>query len=85
MMYNPNDNTTFKINRHKTPEELEKKMKQIQEMTATPEEEKQLEEDIRNGKIPGFINENGKPHVMRWLKYNNPYITMLKYTHTTIY
>lgn len=21
MMYNPNDNTTFKINRHKTPEE----------------------------------------------------------------
>ncbi len=27
MMYNPNDNTTFKINRHKTPEELEKKNK----------------------------------------------------------
>ncbi len=65
MMYNPNDNTTFKINRHKTPEELEKKMKQIQEMTATPEEEKQLEEDIRNGKIPGFIAENGNLHLMR--------------------
>lgn len=64
-MYNPNDNTTFKINRHKTPEELEKKIKQIQEMTATPEEEKQLEEDIINGKIPRFIDKNGKPHTMR--------------------
>lgn len=63
-MYNPNDNTTFKINRHKTPEELEKKMKQIQEMIATPEEEKQLEEDIINGKIPGFIDKNGKPQLL---------------------
>ena len=40
-------------------------MKQIQEMTATPEEEKQLEEDIRNGKIPGFIAENGNLHLIR--------------------
>lgn len=55
MMYNPNDNTTFKINRHKTPEELEKKMKQIQEMTTTPEEKNNWKKILEMEKSPDSL------------------------------
>lgn len=53
--HNPNDNTTFKINRHKTPEELEKKMKQIQEMTATPEEKNNWKKILEMEKSPDSL------------------------------
>lgn len=64
-MYDPNDKTTFKINRHKTQQEKEAKIQQIQEMTATPEEEEQLKQDILNGKFPGYIDKHGNPQLLR--------------------
>lgn len=52
------------INRHKTPKEKALAKKRIQELTATPEEEEQLKQDILNGKFPGYVDKNGNPQLL---------------------
>lgn len=57
------------INRNPSPEEELELQKQWEDSLLTDEEEEQLSkeliEDIQNGNVPGYIDENGNPHTAR--------------------
>lgn len=55
---------TIIIDRNKSEEELEKIAKEFDALIMTNEEEKQLEEDIRNGIMPGEILPDGTAQLL---------------------
>ena len=55
---------TIIIDRNKSEEELEKIAKEFDALIMTEKEEKQLEEDIRNGIMPGEILPDGTAQLL---------------------
>ena len=55
---------TIIIDRNISEEELEKNVKEFEEQIMTDKEEKQLEEDIRNGIMPGEILPDGTAQLL---------------------
>ena len=56
---------TIIIDRNKSEEELEKIAKEFDALIMTEKEEKQLEEDIQNGIMPGEILPDGTLKLLR--------------------
>lgn len=59
------DTDVITINKNKSKEEIERGLKKFENMIMTKEEEKQLDEDIRNGIILGYIKSDGTPEMLR--------------------
>ena len=59
----------MKIKKHLTPEEEKEVEEKWNAMTMTKKEEqklnKELIKDIKNGTLPGYIDENGEPQILR--------------------
>lgn len=73
-MKDPFENTIYdfgdmKIKKHLTPEEEKEVEEKWNAMTMTKKEEqklnKELIKDIKNGTLPGYIDENGEPQILR--------------------
>lgn len=59
----------MKIKKHLTPDEEKEVEEKWNAITMTKKEErklnKELIKDIKNGTLPGYIDENGKPQILR--------------------
>lgn len=55
----------MKIKKHLTPEEEKQLYAEIEAMTMTEEDEKELEEAVKEGRAPAYMIENAKGEVMR--------------------
>lgn len=59
----------MKIKKHLTPEEEKETEEKWNAMTLTKKEKqklnKELIKDIQNGTLPGYIDENGEPQILR--------------------
>lgn len=53
------------INRNPSEEEMQRDVEEFNKRLMTEEEEKQLDKDIRNGLIPGYVKPDGTTEMLR--------------------